>query len=278
MRSWGRKTFLEGWSGSLCQMLLRDQARWTENRWSLELAPRGHGRSHLGAVFSWVRRAVRLGRVEKRKGVRTWTWWIELSCPRSVAVKGSGERCGTCRLCRVNGEFFVRGKDTGAVCTMRGLIQQRGRNSGCRTHSASIGGVRGLWWRLHVGTLSLAGAEVLQPSYSGEGRGEGPKGRCGLSYGGREGRAWPELLLFSQGILRPAIYWDESGEKVSGWACVLGLWREEKWNSAGHFGEWGLRQRAAEKWLRWRADWRAHMRSVVINFKWDLSACSGVSL
>ena len=50
------------------QMLLRDQVRWTENKWSLELAPRHHGRSHVGAVFSWVRIAVRWRRVEKRKG------------------------------------------------------------------------------------------------------------------------------------------------------------------------------------------------------------------
>lgn len=66
---------------------------------------------------------------------------------------------------------------TRAVCAMAGVIQQRGRNSGCRTHSAYFGVVTGMCSRLPVETLLLAGAEALHPSQSREGRKDGPRDR-----------------------------------------------------------------------------------------------------
>ena len=79
-----KKKFSEVASGSLCQMLLRDQVGWTETRWSLKLAPVHPGRSQAGAVFSWVRTAVRLRRDEKRKGGEVMEW---------VSIDISSQKC-----------------------------------------------------------------------------------------------------------------------------------------------------------------------------------------
>ena len=69
-----KKKISEVASGSVCQMLLRHQRAWTEITWSLELAPRHPGRNPVGAVFSWVRTAVKFRRDEKRKGGEDVEW------------------------------------------------------------------------------------------------------------------------------------------------------------------------------------------------------------
>ena len=78
-----------------------------------------------------MRTAVRLRRDEKRKGGEDVEWVNIDNIPEVLLLKKI-KNVAVGGLCRAHGEFFVRSKVTRAVCTVMEMIQQRGRNSGCR--------------------------------------------------------------------------------------------------------------------------------------------------